>query len=77
MSTLSQDKAFIESLIPSSLLEQAVEWIKSNMSPEDVFDERDLQTWSEHYSLLNNEIQELKETIVDLKETILDLNLSL
>lgn len=77
MSTSSQDRAFIESLIPLDLLEQAIEWIKSNMSPEDVFGDNDLQTWSEHYSLLNNEIETLKSKIESLEETILDLNLSL
>ena len=77
MSTSSQDRAFIESLLPSSLLEQAIYWIKNNMSPEDVFDDRDLQTWSEHCSLLNNEIETLKSKIESLEETILDLNLSL
>lgn len=46
MTTSSQDRAFIESLLPSSLLEQAVEWIKNNMSPEDVFDDNNLQTWA-------------------------------
>lgn len=76
MSTSSQDKAFIENLIPSSFLEQAIEWIKSNMSPEDVFCEGDLQTWSEHYSSLNDEIETLKSKIEELEGTILDLNLS-
>lgn len=77
MTTSSQDRAFLESLIPSSLLEQAIEWIKNNMSPEDVFNDQDLQTWAEHYSSLNNEIETLKSKTESLEETILDLNLSL
>jgi hypothetical protein len=41
-----QDSAFIESLISSTLLEEAIEWISSNMSPEDVFSTTDLRDWA-------------------------------
>ena len=30
------------------LLETAIEWIRKNMEPEDVFSETDLQSWAEN-----------------------------
>ena len=36
MTTGQQDRDFTESVIPSSLLEQAIEWIASNLTFEDV-----------------------------------------
>lgn len=42
-----QDRNFIEAMIASSLLEQAIEWIASNMGPEDVFTHGQLQAWAE------------------------------
>ena len=41
-----QDKTFRDALIDTSLLENAIEWIASNMEPEDVFDEAKLRTWA-------------------------------
>tara|TARA_R110000824_G_scaffold526_1_gene3308 strand:+ start:1088 stop:1261 length:174 start_codon:yes stop_codon:yes gene_type:complete len=47
MTTHTQDKEFINSVIGSSLLEEAIQWIQSNMGPEDVFSEDDLADWAE------------------------------
>lgn len=44
--TLIQDKDFIATVIPSILLEEAIEWISTNLSPEDVFLEDELDTWA-------------------------------
>lgn len=33
---------------PSDLLEEAIVWIGSNMSPEDVFSKKDLESWAEN-----------------------------
>lgn len=47
MTTTSlQDKDFIATVIPSLLLETAIDWISSNLAPEDVFSEDDLDTWA-------------------------------
>lgn len=45
--TLRQDQDFLAHVIPSALLESAIEWIAKNMSPDDVFSERALEEWAE------------------------------
>lgn len=51
--TYRQDKEFLEELIPETLLEKAIEWIKSNMEPQDVFEEEQLMDWAEREQLIN------------------------
>jgi hypothetical protein len=45
--TVRQDSEFVSAVISSSLLEEAIDWIQSNMNPEDVFDDKTLSTWAE------------------------------
>lgn len=45
MASTRQEKEFTEAVIPD-LLDQAVAWIGSNMNPDDVFSESDLQHWA-------------------------------
>ena len=47
MTTSRQDKEFVESLISRTLLEDAIAWISRNMSPGDVFSDRELSDWAE------------------------------
>lgn len=47
MATYTQEKAFIGAIISSDLLDNAIDWIKSNMSPDDVFDQKVLESWAE------------------------------
>lgn len=44
--TVRQDREFLEALIPGSLLEQAIDWISSNTTPEDVFPAAALEAWA-------------------------------
>lgn len=44
--TTRQDADFIGAVINDSLLEAAIEWIGSNMDPEDVFSKNDLGYWA-------------------------------
>lgn len=37
-----------------SVLESSIEWIQSNLSPDDVFSDKDLETWA----LENNFVEE-------------------
>jgi hypothetical protein len=46
--TYLQDKEFLNAVIGDSILEPAIEWIASNMDPEEVFDDRKLETWAEN-----------------------------
>jgi hypothetical protein len=46
MTSQKQDQDFIDSLFNPTLLEEAIAWISSNMSPEDVFTDSDLHYWA-------------------------------
>lgn len=48
MTTTSQDRSFRDELIANDLLEQAIDWIKNNMEPEEVFTEQQLEKWAEN-----------------------------
>ena len=41
-------KNFIDSLIDRDLLQEAINWIGSNLEPEDVFSEKQLEEWAEN-----------------------------
>ena len=45
--TGSQDREFISALISSSLLEEAIQWITDNMSPEEIYSDLQLKDWAE------------------------------
>ena len=47
MSSVIQDRAFRDEMVASDLLERAIEWIKQNMEPEDVFTTEQLNNWAE------------------------------
>jgi hypothetical protein len=47
MTTAQQDRAFIADIISASLLEEAIDWIASNLNPDDVFPDSDLEEWAE------------------------------
>jgi hypothetical protein len=46
--TTKQDQNFVDEVVGNSLLEKAIQWIKENMEPEDVFDAKVLQEWAEN-----------------------------
>lgn len=41
--TVKQDRNFLDEVIGSGLLERSVEWISSNMEPEDVFSQQQIR----------------------------------
>lgn len=47
MTTYSQDKTFISEVIGSDLLQNAINWIAQNLSPDDVFADSELEEWAE------------------------------
>lgn len=47
MTTRKEDADFIGTVINDGLLEESIEWIKTNLNPEEVFSEGDLETWAE------------------------------
>ena len=46
MTSSKQDSDFTSAVINSSLLEEAIDWISSNLDPSDVFSESDLEDWA-------------------------------
>lgn len=40
-----QDRSFIDSVVSNTLLEESIEWIASNLSPGDVFDASEVESW--------------------------------
>jgi hypothetical protein len=48
MTSHNEDQSFIHAVINPCLLEEALEWIKDNMEPADVFDEDELRSWAEN-----------------------------
>lgn len=47
MTTKSEYSDFIETVIPQSLLDDAVGWIARYLEPEEVFSELKLEKWAE------------------------------
>lgn len=45
--TSKQCDDFVEAVFPDYLLDQAIEWINSNLEPGDVFEEDLLEAWAE------------------------------
>lgn len=46
MATVRHNEEFTRTLLPTSPLDNAIEWIKSNLAPDDVFDEEELYHWA-------------------------------
>lgn len=47
MPTYNEEKSFIEAVIGRSILDDAIEWIRENLNPEDVFPAKELDSWAE------------------------------
>ncbi len=52
MSSRQEREDFIENTIPSDLLDQAVEWVSRNMTPDQVFDDEALTQWARENDML-------------------------
>lgn len=47
MASYLENKQFAEEIFPCYPLDDAIEWIKSYLLPEDVFDPKQLKDWAE------------------------------
>jgi hypothetical protein len=45
--TYKENRDFTESIMNSDLLDLAIDWIKSNLAPHEVFNESELESWAE------------------------------
>ena len=59
MITLQQEREFMEVVSPS--LDEIINWIKRNLTPEDVFDEEDLIEWAEENGYFSDDDEEPDE----------------
>ncbi len=51
MPTVRQDRDFrdiVREMIGDSVLQEAIDYISSNLDPDEVFDEKDLKNWAEN-----------------------------
>lgn len=55
MATVKQNDDFARSIFPIYVLDEAIEWIKKNLSPEDVFDHAELRDWAERNDFVEDE----------------------
>jgi len=55
MITSGDENEFKNMVVPDSLLEDAVEWIKSSLSPDDVFPKDELVIWAENNGFIKEE----------------------
>lgn len=46
--THAEDSNFLNDVIGTGLLESSIEWIKTNLTPEDVFSKEVLCEWAEN-----------------------------
>lgn len=46
MATSAQNRDFVQALLPSYPLDEAIHFIQQNLSPEDVFEEKALEDWA-------------------------------
>lgn len=53
-----ENQDFISSILPQNILDDAIEWIQTNMCPEDVFTEDQLKMWADDWSADNGYIFE-------------------
>ena len=53
-----QDRAFISELFPSTLLEQAMQFIADNFEPEDIFGNERMEEWARQWADANDYIKQ-------------------
>lgn len=46
MATRQQNYEFTDSMLGTTPLNSAIEWIANNLAPEDVFDSKQLEAWA-------------------------------
>lgn len=44
----TQETDFINNVIGRGILDEAVDWVKSNLEPDEVYDKEELEEWAEN-----------------------------
>lgn len=55
MASVSDNERFKDALFEKYLLDNAIEWIASNLAPEDVFDKDQLEKWAKENDFVEKE----------------------
>ena len=55
MTTRSEKSQFIESIVSSDLLDNAIEWIQNNMEPYEIFTDEQLGNWAEGHDFVRKD----------------------
>ena len=53
--TATEDKEFIAEVIDKLLLKKAIEWISTNLDPQDVFGQARLRDWAKDNGMVEEE----------------------
>lgn len=56
MAGYNENKEFASAVLPQYLLDDAIDWIKANMAPEDVFSDDQLLDWARDWATNNNHV---------------------
>lgn len=68
ITTTSEDKAFIEHIIDSNILESAIDFIKDRFSAEEVYGKDTLEIWATSNGFVSeSSLEELEEEIETLE----------
>lgn len=67
MPTSKQESDFVDHIANANALSESIEWIQDNLEPDDVFTDKQLESWAENNSDLANRIVELENTISSLQ----------
>lgn len=60
---MNKNKEFLLTLINETLLDDAIDWIKMNLNPEEVFNDNDLEDWAYENGFTKNEDDEHERCI--------------
>lgn len=55
MATYKENNEFAQSVLPNNLLDDAIEWIRSNMRPEEIFSHEDLLEWANEQGMIDQD----------------------
>ena len=55
MATYAQGRKFVDELFHPAILEDVIDWINNNLSPDDVFDLEELKDWAINNGFIEEE----------------------
>jgi hypothetical protein len=52
----NENMVFAKAVLPQYLLDNAIDWIRANLQPEDVFSDNQLIEWAKDWAINNNHV---------------------